>query len=63
VLLKTTIGEQLHRIYKEQSDKPYVKIFSFDKSSLLICDLEIVKDFQKFTDIDIYMSKAKLYSV
>jgi len=55
VLLKTTIGEQLQKIYNEQSDKPYVGIFSFDKPSLLIRDLELVKnilvkDFQNFVD-------------
>jgi cytochrome P450 family 6 len=55
VLLKTTIGEQLHRIYNEHSDKPYVGIFSFDKPSLLIRDPELVnnilvKDFQYFMD-------------
>jgi cytochrome P450 family 6 len=55
VLLKTTIGEQLQRIYNEHSDKPYVGIFSFDKPSLLIRDLELVKnilvkDFQNFED-------------
>jgi len=55
VLLKTTIGEQLQRIYNENSDKPYVGIFTFDKPSLLICDLELVKnilvkDFQNFVD-------------
>jgi cytochrome P450 family 6 len=55
VLLKTTIGEQLQRIYNEHSDKPYVGIFSFDKPSLLIRDLElakniVVKDFHKFMD-------------
>ena len=55
LLLKTSIGEQLQRIYNEQSDKPYVGIFSFDKPSLLICDVELVKnilvkDFQNFTD-------------
>jgi hypothetical protein len=33
VLLKTTIGEQLQRIYNEYSDKEYVGICSFDKSS------------------------------
>src|SRR5215469_6222516 len=44
VLLKTTIGEQLQRIYNEHSDKPYVGIFSFDKPSLLIRDLELVKN-------------------
>jgi len=54
-LLKTTIGEQLQRIYNEHSDKPYVGIFSFDKPSLLIRDLELaknilVKDFQNFMD-------------
>ena len=55
VLLQTTIGEQLQRIYNEHSDKPYVGIFSFDKPSLLIRDVElvkniVVKDFQTFVD-------------
>jgi hypothetical protein len=55
VLLKTTIGEQLQRIYNEHSDNPYVGIFSFDKPSLLIRDLELVKnilvkDFQNFME-------------
>jgi cytochrome P450 len=55
VLLKTTIGEQLQRIYNEHSDKPYVGIFSFDKPSLLIRDPELVKnilvkDFQTFME-------------
>ena len=55
VLQKTTIGAQLQRIYNEHSDKPYVGIFSFDKPSLLIRDLELVKnilvkDFQNFMD-------------
>jgi cytochrome P450 family 6 len=55
VLLKTTIGEQLQRIYNEHSDKPYVGIFSFDKPSLLVRDPELVKnilvkDFQAFMD-------------
>jgi len=55
VLLKTTIGEQLQRIYNEHSDKPYVGIFTFDKPSILIRDLELVKnilvkDFQSFVD-------------
>ena len=55
VLMKTTIGEQLQRIYREHSDKPYVGIFSFDKPSLLIRDPELVKnilvkDFQTFMD-------------
>ena len=55
MLLKTAIGEQLERIYNEQSDKPYVGIFSFDKPSLLIRDVELVKnilvkDFQNSMD-------------
>jgi cytochrome P450 family 6 len=55
VFLKTTTGEQLQRIYAENSDKPYVGIFSFDKPSLVIRDLELVKDvlvkdFQTFMD-------------
>jgi cytochrome P450 family 6 len=55
VLLKTTIGEQLQRIYNEHSDKPYVGIFLFDKPSLLILDPELVKiilvkDCQNFMD-------------
>jgi cytochrome P450 family 6 len=54
-LQKTTIGEQLQRIYNENSDKSYVGIFSFDKPSLLIRDVELVKnilvkDFQTFMD-------------
>jgi len=54
-LQKTTIGEQLQRIYNEHSDKPYVGIFSFDKPSLLIRDLELVKNilvknFQNFME-------------
>jgi hypothetical protein len=54
-LLKTTIGEQLRGIYKEHIGKPYVGIFSFDKPSLLINDLELVKkilvkDFHNFVD-------------
>ena len=55
MLLKTTVGEQPQRIYNEQIDKPYVGILSFDKHSLLICDVELVKntcimvkDFQSF---------------
>jgi hypothetical protein len=50
VLLKTAIGEQLQRIYNEHSDKPYVRISSFDKPSLLIREVQLVKDFQTFTD-------------
>jgi cytochrome P450 len=42
-------------MYNEHSDKPYVGIFSFDKPSLLIHDMELVKnilvkDFQNFMD-------------
>ena len=53
--MKTTIGEHLQRIYNEHSDKPYVGIFSFDKPSLLVRDLDLVKnilvkDFQNFVD-------------
>jgi hypothetical protein len=55
VLLETTVGEQLQRIYNEHSDKPNVGIFSFDKPSWLICDVELVKnilvkDFQNLMD-------------
>jgi cytochrome P450 family 6 len=54
-LQKTTIGEQLERRYNEHSDKPYVGIFSFDKPSLLIRDVELVKnilvkDYETFMD-------------
>jgi len=54
-LLKTTIGEQLQKIYDAHSDKPYVGIFSFDKPCLFIRDLELVKnilvkDFHNFID-------------
>jgi len=52
---KVNIGENLQRIYKQHSDKPYVGIFSFDKPILLIRDVELVKnilvkDFQYFVD-------------
>jgi cytochrome P450 family 6 len=52
---KVTLGKHLQQIYEEHSDKPYVGIFSFDKPTLLIRDLELVKnilvkDFQIFTD-------------
>jgi len=55
VLQKKTIGEHLQGIYNEHSDKPYVGIFSFDKPSLLVHDLELlknvlVKDFHNFMD-------------
>jgi len=44
VLLKTTVGEQLQRIYNDPTDKPYVGIFSLVKPSLLLRDLELVKN-------------------
>jgi hypothetical protein len=52
---KVNIGEHLQHIYEEHSDKPYVGIFSFDKPSLLIRDVELVKnilvkDSQSFID-------------
>jgi cytochrome P450 len=43
-LQKATTGEQLQRIYNEHSDKPYVGMFSFDKPSLLIRDVDLVKN-------------------
>ena len=53
--MKTTIRERPQRIYNDHSDKPYVGIFSFVKPSLLIRDLELVKNIlvkesQKFLD-------------
>jgi cytochrome P450 len=39
-----SIGKQLQQIYEEHSDKPYVGIFSFDKPTLLIRDVELVKN-------------------
>ena len=55
VLLKTSMGQKLQEIYTENNDKPYVGIFSFDRPSLLIRDVEflnniMVKDFQIFTN-------------
>jgi len=52
---KVNIGIHLQHIYEQQSDKPYVGIFSFDKPVLLVRDLELVKnilvkDFQNFID-------------
>ena len=47
---KVNIGKNLQQIYEENSDKPYVGIFSFDKPILFIRDLELVKDFQYFID-------------
>jgi cytochrome P450 family 6 len=55
VFLKTTIAQKLQTLYAENNDKSYVGIFSFDRPSLLIRDLELVKnilvkDFQTFMD-------------
>jgi cytochrome P450 family 6 len=44
VLLKVTIAQHLKNLYDEYSDKPYVGIFSFDQPSLLVRDLELVKN-------------------
>jgi cytochrome P450 family 6 len=37
------IGHNLKQIYDEHKDKPYVGFFSFDKPSLLINDVDLVK--------------------
>jgi hypothetical protein len=55
VFQKVCMGKHLQHIYEQHSDKPYVGIFSFDKPSLLIRDLELVKnilvkDSQSFID-------------
>jgi len=55
VFQKVSMGEHLQHIYEEHSEKPYVGIFSFDKPSLLIRDVELVKnilvkDSQSFVD-------------
>ena len=52
---KVNIGKQLQQIYEQHSEIPYVGIFSFDKPSLLIRDVELVKnilvkDSQNFID-------------
>jgi cytochrome P450 family 6 len=44
VFLKIGIGHQLQKFYDEHKDKPYVGIFSFDKPSLVIRDLDLVKN-------------------
>jgi cytochrome P450 family 6 len=64
VLVETTVAELLQRIYNEHSDKPYVGIFWFDKPTLLIRDLELVKnilvnEIQNFTD-SIFLLKKHL---
>ncbi|XP_021930152.1 cytochrome P450 6j1-like [Zootermopsis nevadensis] len=55
VFLKIGIGPYLENLYKDHKDKPYVGIFAFDQPSLVIRDLEIVKnilvkDAQNFID-------------
>jgi len=44
VFQKVSLGKNLQQIYEDHSDKPYVGIFSFDKPSLLIRDVELVKN-------------------
>jgi cytochrome P450 len=44
VFQKVNMGEHLKHIYEQHSDKPYVGIFSFDKPSLLIRDVKLVKN-------------------
>jgi len=44
VFQKVGMGKNLQQIYGDHSDKPYVGIFSFDKPSLLIRDVELVKN-------------------
>jgi cytochrome P450 family 6 len=55
VFQKVSMGKNVQQIYEDHSDKPYVGIFSFDKPSLLIRDVELVKnilvkDSQSFID-------------
>jgi cytochrome P450 family 6 len=55
VFQKVSIGKYLKEMYEAHSDKPYVGIFSFDKPSLLIRDVEpmkniLVKVSQSFID-------------
>jgi cytochrome P450 family 6 len=52
---KVPLGKNLQQIYQEHTDKPYVGIFSFDKPTLLIRDLKLmknilVKNSQSFVD-------------
>jgi cytochrome P450 family 6 len=42
--MKVTIGDHLKNMYDEYSDKPYVGLFSFDQPSLLVRDLELIKE-------------------
>jgi cytochrome P450 family 6 len=55
VLQKRCIGEHFRKIYEEQKGKPYVGVFSFDQPSLVIRNLDtvkniLVKDAQYFID-------------
>jgi cytochrome P450 family 6 len=55
VFQKVGIGHHLQKIYDENKDVPYVGFFSFDQPSLLIRDLDLVKnilvkDSQHFMD-------------
>jgi len=59
---KVNIGKHLQQIYVENSDKPYVGIFSFDKPILFIRDVELVKnilvkDFHYFIDHNMPLDK------
>jgi cytochrome P450 family 6 len=55
VFQKVGTGHHLQKIYDENKDVPYVGLFSFDQPSLVIRDLELVKnilvkDSQNFID-------------
>ncbi|PSN51920.1 hypothetical protein C0J52_12806 [Blattella germanica] len=50
-----TIGHKLKALYEEYKNEPYVGIYSFDKPSLMVRDLDLVKnvlvkDSQNFQD-------------
>jgi cytochrome P450 family 6 len=62
VLLKATLGKCLQKMYDDHSDKSYVGIFVFDQPSLMIRDLNLVKnilvkDAQNFIDRTVYADK------
>jgi len=44
VFRKVSIDNKLQQIYEEHSDKSYVGIFSFDKPTLLIREVDLVKN-------------------
>ncbi|PSN29383.1 hypothetical protein C0J52_26972 [Blattella germanica] len=55
LIQKVDMTTHLKQLYLQTRDKPYVGIYSFDRPSLLVNDLDItknmlVKDFQHFTD-------------